>query len=312
MARQVETAVSTALGRVRPELDGADPLVRRSDRADFQSNVALASAKRVKARPAELAAELAQALQGVDGIADVEVSGPGFLNITVGEAGLSAPGSAAAPADDRLGVERSEQGSRVVVDYSAAQHRQGDARRAPALDDHRRLARARARSPGCDRDPAEPPRRLGHPVRDADPVPRRAPGRAVAALRSCRRRGRVRRVDGLGAGPAVQGRPRAVRRRRGVRRPVAGPGRRAAGGRRGRRSRAGARSSTSPSSRSGEIYGRLGVLLEPGDSAGESFYNQWLAEVVDELLAAGVATLSDGAVRRQSRTSRRPTASRPC
>ena len=45
-----------------------------------------------------------------------------------------------------------------------------------------------------------------------------------------------------------------------------------------------------------EIYGRLGVLLEPGDSAGESFYNQWLAEVVDELLAAGVATHSDGAV----------------
>ena len=38
------------------------------------------------------------------------------------------------------------------------------------------------------------------------------------------------------------------------------------------------------------------MLLEPGDSAGESFYNQWLAEVVEELLAAGVATHSDGAV----------------
>ena len=97
VARQVETAVSTALGRVRPELDGADPLVRRSDRADFQSNVALASAKRVKARPAELAAELAQALQGVDGIADVEVSGPGFLNITVGEAGCGDRLAAARP-----------------------------------------------------------------------------------------------------------------------------------------------------------------------------------------------------------------------
>ena len=34
-----------------------------------------------------------------------------------------------------------------------------------------------------------------------------------------------------------------------------------------------------------EIYGRLGVLLEPGDSAGESVYNQWLPEVVDELSA---------------------------
>ena len=63
-----------------------------------------------------------------------------------------------------------------------------------------------------------------------------------------------------------------------------------------RRSRAGGRSSTSPSSTFRQIYGRLGVLLEPGDSAGESFYNPWLPEVVEELLAAGVAVPSDGAV----------------
>ena len=118
VAEQVETAVSAALGRVRPELAGADPLVRRSDRADFQSNVALATAKRVKAGPAELAAELAQALRDADGIADVEVSGPGFLNITVAEPGLWRQAGRRA-ADDRLGVERSEQGARVVIDYSA-------------------------------------------------------------------------------------------------------------------------------------------------------------------------------------------------
>ncbi len=118
LARQVETAVSTALSRVRPELDGADPLVRRSDRADFQSNVALASAKRLKARPAELAGQLVEALQDVDGIAEVEVSGPGFLNITVADQGLWRQLDRRL-ADDRLGVERSEQGARVVIDYSA-------------------------------------------------------------------------------------------------------------------------------------------------------------------------------------------------
>ena len=58
-----------------------------------------------------------------------------------------------------------------------------------------------------------------------------------------------------------------------------------------------------------EIYGRLGVLLEPGDSAGESFYNQWLPEVVEELLAAGVATYSDGAVVVESEEVKAPTAS---
>ena len=61
-----------------------------------------------------------------------------------------------------------------------------------------------------------------------------------------------------------------------------------------------------------QIYERLGVLLEPGDSAGESFYNPWLAEVVDELLAAGVAVHSDGAVVVESRRSRPRTGSRPC
>ena len=47
LTSQVEAAVSGAIGQVLPDLAGADPLVRRSDRADFQSNVALASAKRV-------------------------------------------------------------------------------------------------------------------------------------------------------------------------------------------------------------------------------------------------------------------------
>jgi len=55
-----------------------------------------------------------------------------------------------------------------------------------------------------------------------------------------------------------------------------------------------------------QIYGRLGVLLEPGDSAGESVYNQWLPEVVDELLAAGVAVHSDGAVVVESQEVKAP------
>ncbi len=45
-----------------------------------------------------------------------------------------------------------------------------------------------------------------------------------------------------------------------------------------------------------EIYDRLGVLLEPEDSAGESFYNSWLPDVAHELTAAGIAMESDGAL----------------
>jgi len=45
-----------------------------------------------------------------------------------------------------------------------------------------------------------------------------------------------------------------------------------------------------------EIYDRLGVLLEPEDSAGESFYNAWLPDVVGELTRSGIAVESDGAL----------------
>ena len=117
LAHQVEEAVSAALRRVRPELAGADPLVRRSDRADFQSNVALAAAKRAKVRPAELAGALTEALQG-ESIADVAVSGPGFLNITTTDDALWRQLGLRLQ-DGRLGVDLPEQGSRVVVDYSA-------------------------------------------------------------------------------------------------------------------------------------------------------------------------------------------------
>src|SRR3712207_1560490 len=83
---QIGDAVAEAIGRARPDLAGADPVVRRSERADFQSNAALALAKRVRARPADLAADVVTALQDATTVGDVELSGPGFLNITVPDA----------------------------------------------------------------------------------------------------------------------------------------------------------------------------------------------------------------------------------
>jgi arginyl-tRNA synthetase len=45
-----------------------------------------------------------------------------------------------------------------------------------------------------------------------------------------------------------------------------------------------------------EIYDRLGVLLEPDDSAGESTYNDQLADVIAELTTRGLAVESGGAL----------------
>lgn len=44
------------------------------------------------------------------------------------------------------------------------------------------------------------------------------------------------------------------------------------------------------------LYDRMGVLLTPADSAGESTYNRYLDEVVDELVSTGIAVESDGAL----------------
>jgi arginyl-tRNA synthetase len=44
-----------------------------------------------------------------------------------------------------------------------------------------------------------------------------------------------------------------------------------------------------------EVYELLGVLLTPEDTVGESFYNPWLSVVVDELDAKGLLVENDGA-----------------
>src|SRR2546421_5805493 len=120
LIRLVEVAVSGAITRTVPEVSGADPVVRRSEHADFQSNAALALAKRVRARPTELAATVSEALRADPGtaVADVTVSGPGFLNLTLPEPALWRQVSARL-ASPRLGVGSPEQGRRTVIDYSA-------------------------------------------------------------------------------------------------------------------------------------------------------------------------------------------------
>ncbi|MEU4098458.1 arginine--tRNA ligase [Streptomyces sp. NPDC026673] len=97
---------------------GADPLLRRSDRADFQANGVLGLAKRNKANPRELAAQVVEALPADDElISAVEVSGPGFLNITVADAAITRT-LAARAADDRLGVPAKAEPGTTVIDYA--------------------------------------------------------------------------------------------------------------------------------------------------------------------------------------------------
>jgi arginyl-tRNA synthetase len=110
----LETRLRSAFDALEP---GADPVLRPSDHADFQANGALALAKRLGRKPRDLAEELVAAASFDDLCEKVEVSGPGFINLTLSGSFIAAQVSVLS-ADPRLGVETAES-ERVVVDYSS-------------------------------------------------------------------------------------------------------------------------------------------------------------------------------------------------
>ncbi len=126
LAATVHQRVANALSAALPEAGSVDPLLRRSDRADFQANGLLALAKKLKGNPRELAAQVVGVLDGSaegagrpadDVVREVEVSGPGFLNITISDQAIVRT-LAARAADARLGVPYAEHPGTTVIDYA--------------------------------------------------------------------------------------------------------------------------------------------------------------------------------------------------
>ena len=117
LAGLVRAALAAELG---DHYADADPLIRPSQFADYQSNAALPLAKALRRPPREIAAAIAARLGAgpEDGpVATADMSGPGFVNITLRDSWL-AQAAASQLADARLGVPRAEPAERVVVDYS--------------------------------------------------------------------------------------------------------------------------------------------------------------------------------------------------
>jgi arginyl-tRNA synthetase len=104
-----------AFAKIDPD---ADPVLRASDHADFQSNGALGLAKRLGRNPVELAASIVELADLDDCCERVEVSGPGFINLTL-RSSFIAEATGALAGDERLGVPPAPRRERVVVDYSA-------------------------------------------------------------------------------------------------------------------------------------------------------------------------------------------------
>ena len=92
-----------------------DPVIRSSQFADFQANVALPLAKELKSKPRDIAAKIVDNLDLSDMCEPAEISGPGFINLTFTPGFLARTleaGDATAPPEGA--------GSQTVaIDYSA-------------------------------------------------------------------------------------------------------------------------------------------------------------------------------------------------
>src|SRR5258708_8162564 len=78
LAQRVSAALGAAFG---PEYADADPVIRPSSFADYQSNAALPLARQLGRPPRDIAADIVRHLD-LAGVAEPpEVSGPGFINL---------------------------------------------------------------------------------------------------------------------------------------------------------------------------------------------------------------------------------------
>ena len=100
-------------------LDPAHGLVATSDRPDlaqFQCNGALAAAKAAKANPRAIAEKIVARLQTDPRFQKIEIAGPGFVNLTLIDAALSAHIEKLRD-DPRCGVPKREHPQTIIVDY---------------------------------------------------------------------------------------------------------------------------------------------------------------------------------------------------
>ncbi len=111
------TRVQAALGAAFGEPD-ADPVIRPSQFADFQANCALPLAKKLGRKPRDIATEIVRVLD-VDGLCEkVEISGPGFINLTLSRDWIAARAQEMHE-DDRLSVSPVEAPETTIVEYSS-------------------------------------------------------------------------------------------------------------------------------------------------------------------------------------------------
>ena len=93
---------------------------RKQGHGDYATNVALQLAKRAGRAPRDLATDIAQRLVERPGIAEVQVAGPGFVNITVESAAQGELARTVVEAGSRWGRGTSLAGQRINLEFVSA------------------------------------------------------------------------------------------------------------------------------------------------------------------------------------------------
>jgi arginyl-tRNA synthetase len=290
LAQRVRHALAAAFG---PEHADDDPVIRPSQFADYQANVALPLGKRLGRPPREVAAELARHLDVADLCTEPEVSGPGFINLTLRDEWLATQASEQL-ADTGVGLDESDvsgqeaaprgPAAKVVVDYSApnvAKEMHVGHLRTTVVGDAlvrvlERLGHTVIRANHLGDWGTPFGMLIEHTLDVGDAAARDAlsGGEINAFYQAARRK--------FDSDPAF-----AERSRRRVVALQAGDG---------ETLRLWQVLVDDSKQYYNTIYDRLGVTLSDTDLAPESFYNPMLADVCDELQKSGVAVISDGAL----------------
>jgi len=275
VATLVANAITEALG---PVADHCTPMamVRRSERADVQCDVALGLARTVRQPPRQIAERIVAAIAPNDVIARTEIAGAGFINFTLQDSWL-VQAIDRARAHDRLGVPEATVRERIVIDYSAPnvakEMHVGHLRSTILGDALARVLTWRGHTMIRQNHLGDWGTPFGMLIEHFVDL-----GEAAAASELVMGAARVKFDDD----PAFAERSR----RRVVALQAGDP-----------QTLAWWRQLIAMSTQYIEtVYCALGVLLEPGDVCPESFYNPRLAPLADELAQSGHARVSDGAL----------------
>jgi arginyl-tRNA synthetase len=259
----------------------ADPALHRSQHADYQADLALALARKLKKNPREVAAAIAEKLPSDDVIASVEISGPGFLNITLRPeylAGLIER----MRADDRLGVARAKRPETIVIDYSgpnvAKEMHVGHLRSTIIGDSLARLFEWQGHTVIRRNHVGDWGTPFGMLIEHLLDESASGTGAGVRELGAFYRAARAK----FDSDPAF-----ADRARQRVVLLQSGDAATLAHWR---------RLIDISVEHFSQLYAALGVTLRPADVVGESQYNAVLPEIVDELTRKGLARQSEGAI----------------